>query len=103
MELVDAATHAASAAGGGLGIGFVAKVLIQNWIKSHDKRADKTGDAIHAMAVELKGIGTRLDIFEKVVAAVSDQGRHVAVLQTEMKTVRENLNGLGAKIRSIPR
>jgi hypothetical protein len=99
--------HVASAltgvAGGAGSIGLVAKYIIQHWIKNHDKRADKMGDGMQAVAVELAKVGVKLEALEKVVERVGRRGEDVAVLKSEMKVVRENLNGLGAKFRSLNR
>ncbi len=110
MELTDLASHAASGATGVVSMGWIAKALIQNWIKrqeakdaANDKKADKTAEAMQSVAVELGKIGVRMEAFDKVADRLAKQAEDVAVLKTEMHTVKHNLNGLGAKLRSHPR
>jgi hypothetical protein len=93
----------AGVVGGGGTIGMITKVLVQNWIKNHDKRNDKVGDGMQAMAIEMAKVSVRLEDFAKVAERVGKQGEDVAVLKTQVGTIKENLNGLGAKLRSMNR
>lgn len=95
MTPTDAVLHLGSAAGGGLGVGFVAKLLIKSWLKRHDQ-VEKT----LTKAVELL---TRLDERVKTLqegqARMSEHDRQIAILQEQHKKSREDLNGLGTKMR----
>lgn len=109
VELADAVGHAASAAGGGVTIGWIAKFLIQNWIKAHDSRADKIGEALEkvaaklgSIAVELGKVEVRLGALETSAAKAGEFGEKIAILGTRLTTAERNLNGLGQKLRSRP-
>jgi hypothetical protein len=112
MELADLATHGASALGGSVTIGLVAKILIQNWIKSKDEQTakngadlkehtDKTGTTLTAVVVELAKIGVRLDGLQRTADASTKYGESIAVLQSKLEDTNRCLNGLGQKVRNL--
>lgn len=108
MELTDAATHAASGAGGVLSMGLLAKVLIQRWIKERDKMDEDVkgvltavGEKLTTVAVELGKIGVKLEMLQRSADASAQYGAAIAVLQTRVDDLGKNLNGLGQKVKSM--
>lgn len=112
MELVDLAAHGASALGGASAIGIVAKVLIQNWIKTRDEQTakngedlkehtDKTSATLTTVVVELAKIGVRLDGLQRSADATTKYGESIAVLQSRLEDTNRNINNLGAKVRNL--
>ncbi len=101
MEITDAATHAASGAGGVLSMGYIAKILIQNWIRKQDQKSDEVGKAIQGVAVELAKVGVKLEGLQRSAEATNRYGEAIAVLQTKVEDLSRCINGLGQKVRAI--
>lgn len=96
-ELADIVVPAASAAGGGLTVGWIAKLLIQNWLKKHEAMESSVG----TMLIQLTRIEERVSTLQRAEERARDQGRDIAVIQKQIEEFREDLNGVGRKVRSM--
>ena len=101
IEMTDAATHLASGGAGVVSMGYIAKVLIQNWIKKKDERDDKTAEAFLTVAVELGKIGVRLEGLQRTSDASTRYGEAIAVLREKTEGLEKDFNGLGRKVRGL--
>lgn len=108
MEMTDAATHLASGGAGVVSMGYIAKVLIQNWIKKQEEKdkiqeqkSDKTAEALTAVAVELAKVGVRMEGLQRSADASTLYGEAIAVLKEQMKDLKKDFNGLGNKVRGL--
>lgn len=112
MEAPDIVTHATAAVGGSVTMGALAKYLIQNWIKKHDERADKTGEALQdlgektataleAIRIELGKISIRLEGLQRSSDATVEYGKTIAVMEVRIADFGRCLNGLGQKVKNL--
>jgi SMC interacting uncharacterized protein involved in chromosome segregation len=100
MELTEIAGPIASTAVGGITVGGIAKVLIQNWIKRNDTNHERWQQAIQQIMIAI----TRLE--ENVKALKNMEERHLkqietaAVLSSQVEKLSRDVNGLGGKFRN---
>lgn len=93
----DIITPALSAAGGGLTVGWIAKLMIQNWLKKHDDMAAN----VQSMTIQLTRIEERVSTLQRTEERTHAQDRILAVLQTQLADFKEDLNGVGRKVREL--
>ncbi len=97
MDLSDIAVPAASAAGGAITTAWLAKVLIQNWLKKHDAMEV----LLQTMLVQMTRIEERVSALQRAEERARDQGRDIAVIEKQLEEFRADLNGVGRKVREI--
>lgn len=88
---------AVSAAGGGLTVGWIAKLMIQNWLKKHDDMAA----SVQTMMIQLTRIEERVSTLQRTEERTHAQDRILAVLQQQMSEFKDDLNGVGRKVREL--
>lgn len=97
MGLEEVAVPALSAAGGGLTVGWIAKVMIQRFLKGHD---DLTAE-VRSMLIQLTRMEEQLKTLQRGEQTIREQDRALAVMAKEIEEFRQDLNGLGRKVREI--
>jgi hypothetical protein len=97
MDLSDVAVPAMSAAGGGLTVGWIAKVLIQRLLQSHDNVVNE----IRAMVVQLTRVEERVTTLQRTEERTHAQDRILAVMQSQLAEFKDDLNGVGRKVRAM--
>lgn len=95
--MAEVAVPAMSAAGGGLTVGWVAKVLIQRLLQSHDNVVNE----IRAMVIQLTRVEERVTTLQRTEERTHAQDRMLAVIQNQMTEFKEDLNGVGRKLRTM--
>lgn len=71
MDVAEIAIPAVSAAGGVVSAGWMAKLLITSWLEKYDKGMD----------------------------IVRENDKALAVLQSQIKTIQKDIDGLGSSVR----
>ncbi len=97
MDVAEIAVPAVSAAGGGLTVVWVAKVMLKNWLKKHDE----LGLAVQAAVTLLTRIDERVIQLLKTEERTREQDKSIAVLETRIDTVVKDLNGLGSRVSRV--
>lgn len=108
MELVDAATHLASGGVGVVSMGAVARFIIVRYFKERDEADEDVKKALKenaekntAVAVELAKIGVQLTSLQRAADATTNYGEAIAVLQSQVTDVKQDVNNIGCKVRGL--
>lgn len=97
MDLVEVAVPAISAAGGGLTVGWLLRLGVQRYLKAHDAMEA----ALHSMLIQLTRIEERVSTLQRGEERAQTQERSIAIMQTQVAELKEDLNGVGRKLRSL--
>ena len=97
MDLETIATAGISAAGGVTVTGLLLKIMVQNWFKRHDEVAALA----QAMLIQLTRIEERVSTLQRTEERTYAQDRLLAVIQTQMTDLKEDVNGVGRKVREM--
>lgn len=98
----DVVVPAVSAIGGGVSVGWVAKVLLQNWFKRNEENHDKAATQIQSMSIGMTRIEEQLKVLGRIEAASRDQDKVLAVLQARFEKLMDDVNRMGRKLRENP-
>lgn len=97
MDIDSVMTPALSAAGGALTTGWIAKTLIQNWLKKHDDMASE----VRQMLIQVTRIDEKVSTLQRTEERTHQQDRILAVIQTQLAEFQNDLNGVGRKVREM--
>ena len=97
MAIEDIAVPALSAAGGGLTVGWVAKTLITNWLNKLDDMAS----ALQSLIIQTTRIEERVSTLQRTEERTHAQDRILAIVQTKLDELQQDVNGVGRKIRDM--
>lgn len=97
----DLLTPAVSAVGGGLTVGWIAKLMIQNWIRRNEASHDAASKSIQSIQISLTRIEEQTRIMARIEDQVRSQDKSVAVMESQLKKLIEDVNGLGQKLRQV--
>jgi hypothetical protein len=97
MELSEIAIPAASAVSGGVTVGWIAKTMIQNWLKKHDDMAS----SVQTMLIQLTRIEERVNTLQRAEERSKDQAQKLAVIESQLGEFKDDLNGVGRKLRAL--
>lgn len=108
VELADVMAHVATATGGASGVGVVARFFFKSWQKRVEK-IEKSNEKRHEENVkvlgEVKELLTRLDERVKTLQEgqekLTDARIKLAVLEERTEKNKNDLNGIGAKLREF--
>lgn len=95
MGNTDVIIPALSAAGGGLTVGWMAKLMIQNWLKKHDDMAS----LMHAMTIQLTRVEERVSTLQRMEERTQAQDRALAVMQAQITEMQGYLDSVQRRMR----
>lgn len=101
MDFESIAVPAVSAAGGGLTMAWVAKLMIQRWLLKNDQNHEKWALSIQNILIQLTRIEERVSTLQRAEERTHEQDRTIAVLQAQLAELKEDLNGVGRKVRDL--
>ena len=97
----DLLTPAVSAVGGGLTVGWIAKVMIQNWIRRNEQSHEQNSKSIHEIQIALTRIEEQTRGMSRIEDQVRSQDKSVAVMESQLKKLIDDLNAIGQKLRQV--
>lgn len=97
MDVETIVTPALSAAGGVAVAGMALKMVVQNWFKRHDEVATLA----QTMLIQLTRIEERVSSLQRTEERTRQQDTILAVVQSQVSELRDDLNGVGRKLREI--
>jgi hypothetical protein len=97
VEITDIAIPAMSAAGGATVTGIALKMAIQSWFKRHDEVAS----LVQTMLIQMTRIEERVSSLQRTEERARQQDTILAVVQSQLSELRDDLNGVGRKVREI--
>jgi hypothetical protein len=97
MDISEVAVPAVSAAGGATVTALALKLVIQSWFKRHDEVATK----VDSMIIQLTRVEERVSTLQRTEERTHAQDRILAVIQAQIAEFRDDLNGVGRKVREM--
>lgn len=97
MAVEEYAVPALSAAGGAAVAGLALKLVIQSWFKRHDEVASK----VDTMMIQLTRVEERVSSLQRTEERTRAQDSILAVLQSQFMELKDDVNGVGRKLREM--
>ncbi len=92
---------ALSAAGGGVAVAGMAKMMIQRWFTKNEENHERWGTSIQSMLIQLTRIEERVSSLQRTEERTRQQDTILAVVQSQLSELRDDLNGVGRKVREM--
>ncbi len=97
MDVSEVVVPALSATGGAAATALALKLVIQSWFKRHDEVASK----VDSMIVQLTRVEERVSTLQRTEERTHAQDRILAVIQAQLQEFKDDLNGVGRKVRAM--
>jgi hypothetical protein len=94
-------TPVLSALGGGTAVAGIAKIAIQKWFEKNEKNHERWGTLIQEIQISVTRIEERVLTLQRTEDRTRMQDQILAVLQTQMQEFKQDLNGVGRKVREM--
>lgn len=90
MTEADVILPALSAAGGGLTVGWIAKLLITSWFKKHEQMAE----ALHTVTIQLTRIEERVTALQRAEERLKGWETALAVMKQKLDDLEERVTAV---------
>lgn len=81
---------AISAVGGGVTVGWVAKLIIASWLRKHEQMAE----ALHSVTIQLTRIEERVTALQRAEERLKDRETSIAVMHQKIEDLEERMTSL---------